>query len=322
MPAFSKQHRLHRYKLADPTILVEIPTISSEMLKPNNVSWGGFEKPAREIETLGANFSLSNLLQQPEPETTISCNLKIIEETFQGLVANIRWVSERESSASKWVFGVRIAVPEDQLVPFRWAMRKLISLKIFNLRSYIDNCFWWLNLGFCVSRLWFDLLTILIIVSIGVASAFAFILEFSKNGLSGDFTLSFLGIILTCVSTVVVIRGKKRKSNVYSRLAEVKNYWDSNASDPYLQKYIRFIETELKRTERNILLIKAFVSEVKALFYGGRIPLHEHILSVCVTNQQEDELVLEHCLASAMPTSLYAKWWSYAKYFINQLSDN
>ena len=119
--------RLCRYEFDDPPILVEIPDLSPVMLEPKNISWGGFEVPEKKIDTLGAKMNPAGLLRHPEPGMRVECGLEVMDQDFQGLVAEIPWVAEDKENPSAWTFGLRIAVPEDQLAGFRSAMKRSFS---------------------------------------------------------------------------------------------------------------------------------------------------------------------------------------------------
>jgi len=116
--------RLCRYEFDDPPILVEIPDLSLVMLEPKNISWGGFEVPEGKIDTLGAKVNPAGLLRHPEPGMRVDCGLEVMDQDFQGLVAEIPWVAADKENPSAWTFGLRIAVPEDQLAGFRSAMKR------------------------------------------------------------------------------------------------------------------------------------------------------------------------------------------------------
>lgn len=127
MPGPAGNHRFCRYEFDESPILVEIPDLSPVMLEPKNISWGGFEVPEENIGVLGAKINLTGVLRHPGPGMTVGCGLEVMSQSFQDLVAVIPWAAADKENPSAWTFGLRIAVPQDQLAGFRSAMKRSFS---------------------------------------------------------------------------------------------------------------------------------------------------------------------------------------------------
>lgn len=127
MPATAENRRFCRYEFDEPPILVEIPDLSPVMLEPKNISWGGFEVPEEKIDVLGTKMNLTGLLRHLEPGMRVECGLEVMSQSFPDLVAVIPWAAADKGNPSAWTFGLRIAVPQDQLAGFRSAMKRSFS---------------------------------------------------------------------------------------------------------------------------------------------------------------------------------------------------
>lgn len=127
MPAPAENRRFRRYAFEESPILLEMPGLCQVLLEPEDISWGGFEQPVRELGILGAKLKLPGTLQRPRPGMSVDCGLEILGEGFPGLTASVPWASTIGGDDSECTIGVTIRVPEDQLARFRAAMKQSFS---------------------------------------------------------------------------------------------------------------------------------------------------------------------------------------------------
>jgi hypothetical protein len=69
----------------------------------------------------------AGLLRHPEPGMRVECGLEVMGQSFQDLVAVVPWVAADKGDPSACAFGLRVAVPQDQLAGFRGAMKRSFS---------------------------------------------------------------------------------------------------------------------------------------------------------------------------------------------------
>ncbi|MEK6712161.1 MAG: hypothetical protein AABZ64_16460 [Nitrospinota bacterium] len=123
MPATAENRRFRRYAFDESPILLEMPDLCQVLLEPDDISWGGFERPPRELGILGAKLRLPGTLQPPRPGMSVACGLEILGEGFPGLTASVPWASTIGGDDSGCAMGVMIRVPQDKQPRFRAAMK-------------------------------------------------------------------------------------------------------------------------------------------------------------------------------------------------------
>jgi hypothetical protein len=119
----AEKRRFRRYAFAESPVLVEIPDLSLVMLEPENLSWGGFESVESELDVLGLKLKLSSPLRPLASGLKMECNLEVAGEFFQGLAAQVRWVSLEDMKRAEWTLGMLVTLPGEELDRFRAAMK-------------------------------------------------------------------------------------------------------------------------------------------------------------------------------------------------------
>jgi hypothetical protein len=136
MTTSTSDRRFPRYEFIECAICMEVPRVSSATLEPENISWGGFEEIAEELDRVGVKLNLPDKPRNPKAGVSVKCHMEVLGEEFRGLAGKIVWIAQPGQSDPGWTLGMRITVPAGRMADFQETMKRLVdSLRLEGRRG-------------------------------------------------------------------------------------------------------------------------------------------------------------------------------------------